>query len=110
MLAALFFGTVVTIEASPIRWTLSNVNFTDGSSVTGYFIFDADAGSPPTGLTDFQISVSGGSLLPDFVYEHSNPLSQLLVYSFQSTGGPQEVIKRLPWQESLRYCFRASLS
>jgi hypothetical protein len=36
--------------------------------------------------------VSEGSLLPDFVYEHSNPLSQLLVYSFQSMDGPQEVI------------------
>jgi hypothetical protein len=90
--AALFLCAVATLEASPIHWTLSNVNFSDGSSVTGYFVFDADLGSPPTGLTDFRLSVSGGSLLPDFVYEPSNPLSQLLIYSFPSTDGPQEVI------------------
>ncbi len=89
---AMFSFVLPKAEANPVRWTLSNANFADGSSVTGNFVFDAEAGSPSTGLTDFRLAVSGGSLLPDFVYQASNPLSQLLIYSFNSASGRQQRI------------------
>ena len=92
LLSLAFSFVLPRAEANPVRWTLSNVNFADGSSVAGNFVFDAEAGSPSTGLTDFRLAVSGGSLLPDFVYQASNPLSQLLIYSFNSASGRQQRI------------------
>ena len=35
----------------------------------------------------FQITVSGGSTLPDFVYTPTNPLSQLLLYTYFDANG-----------------------
>ncbi len=83
----LLFCIVVQVNASPTTWNLSNVKFSDGSSVTGYFVLDADVAIPQTGLTNYQIVVSGGSILPSFTYTPADPLSQLLVYSYTNASG-----------------------
>ena len=85
--------TVSSIAANPITWTLSDVKLSDGSSITGFFTFDPNLPVPQTGLTDYRIAVSGGSVLPNFLYTPADPFSQLLVYSYTSpTGLPVEVI------------------
>ena len=75
------------VRATPIQWTLSDVRFQDGSVVSGTFTFDPDAPIPGTGLTDFRISITGGSVLPNIVYMNSNPLTQLLVYFYTDSAG-----------------------
>lgn len=79
------------LSAAPITWTLSDVKLSDGSSVTGSFVFNPDAPAPQTGLTDFNVSISGGSVLPNFVYTPNQPFSQLLAYSYMNNGQPVEV-------------------
>ncbi len=56
--------------------------------MTGYFVYDAEEPIPGTGLTDYELTVSGGSILPDFVYTPSNPLSQLLLYTYLNNDQP----------------------
>ncbi|MBL8216711.1 MAG: hypothetical protein JNK87_38685 [Bryobacterales bacterium] len=79
------------LQAAPVAWTLSDVRFGDGASLTGYFVYDADQPIPAI-LTDFELTVSGGSVLPDFVYTPSNPLSQLQLYAYFYNG---ELVQRL---------------
>jgi hypothetical protein len=76
-------------KASPIVWTLSGVTLSDGSSLTGSFVLDADVPVPATGLTQYEIIVNGGSVLPDFTYEPSDPFSSLQFYTFGGTNGNQ---------------------
>ncbi len=51
LLPALLFSALV--QAAPVTWELNGVAFDDGTSVSGWFIYDADSGS----LQDFSISV-----------------------------------------------------
>lgn len=76
-------------RANPIVWTLSGVTLSDGSSLTGSFILDVDAPVPSTGLTQYEIVVNGGIVLPDFTYEPSDPFSSLQFYTFSGTNGQQ---------------------
>ncbi len=76
-------------KASPIVWTLSDVTLSDGSSLTGSFVLDADVPVPSTGLTQYGIVVSGGSVLPDFTYKPSDPFSSLQFYTFGGANGGQ---------------------
>jgi hypothetical protein len=76
-------------KASPILWTLSGVTLSDGSSLTGSFVLDADEPVPGTGLTQYEIAVNGGSVLPDFTYEPLDPFSSLQFYTFGGTNGHQ---------------------
>ena len=108
----LLFSSVVRSEATPITWNLSNVQFSDGSSASGSFILDSDAAIPQTGLTQYQIVVSGGNILPSFTYTPTDPLSQLLVYSYtNSSGQAVEVVnpfRRNPLAFELLYLDPAS--
>jgi hypothetical protein len=80
-----FCGTAA--RANPIVWTLSGVRLSDGSTLTGSFVLDADAPVPPTGLSQYEIVVSGGLVLPDFTYEPSDAFSSLQFYAFIGTNG-----------------------
>jgi hypothetical protein len=88
-LATIWLCCSVEAQAAPILWTLSDVSLGDGSSITGFFILDADLPVPQTGLTQYRITVSGGSVLPDFVYTPSDPFSQLLLYTYRNSTGQQ---------------------
>ncbi|HEY4086610.1 MAG TPA: hypothetical protein VGM43_11765 [Bryobacteraceae bacterium] len=80
-----FCGT--TGRADPIVWTLAGVTLSDGSSLTGSFVLDVDAPVPSRGLTQYEIVVHGGNVLPGFTYEPSNPFSSLQFYKFTGTNG-----------------------
>ena len=82
----LAFDTL-TIEARPITWTLSEVKLEDGTSVTGSFIFDASTFVNGARLTNFQISISGGSVIPALLYTPSNPLTSLIVELRRNSAG-----------------------
>lgn len=69
-------------SAAPLTWTLDNVVFDDGGTVTGSFIYDADtntysgislqtAGGPITGASGYQLTWLGGSTQPSFPYSRS---------------------------------------
>lgn len=76
------------VAAAPIKWTLTDVSFTDGSTATGSFTFDPDTFERPgTNLTDYQVKLNGGSRLADYLYVPSNPLSNIMVYSYIAPGG-----------------------
>jgi hypothetical protein len=59
------FGLLILVSmcsipatAIPVSWTLSNVTFAGGGSLTGSFLFDADTVS----LANISIQISGGPL------------------------------------------------
>ncbi len=52
--------------AFPVTWTLSNGQFADGGTASGYFVYDADTDS----FSSWSISVGGGvtATFPAFIY------------------------------------------
>jgi hypothetical protein len=56
--------------ANPVTWTLSGVQFADGASATGTFIYDADTNA----LTDWHISTTDG-VLAHYDYDSSDSLT-----------------------------------
>ena len=65
---ALFALTAGVVFGRPITWTLYNATFNDGGSASGYFVFDADAGT----VTDWNIVATAGSALKAFTYTPSS--------------------------------------
>jgi len=47
-------------SAAPIEWTLTDIEFSDGGTATGSFIYDADT----TSYSSISISTSGGTFAP----------------------------------------------
>ncbi len=58
---------VTCMPINAIKWYLNNVKFTDGGTVSGWFIFDADAQK----IWSWEFSVSGGeeSTFPSFTFD-----------------------------------------
>jgi hypothetical protein len=57
-------GSALPALAAPIKWTLSDVRFTDGATASGSFFYDADAQKGSM----FDVSTSAG-ILSAFHYE-----------------------------------------
>jgi len=72
----LFALITVPAHATLLTWNLVGVTFQDGTSVTGSFQFDADAGSPGT-LSSWSISVLASTAFP----------SDLPAFTYSSTTG-----------------------
>ncbi|HEX2815867.1 MAG TPA: PEPxxWA-CTERM sorting domain-containing protein [Phenylobacterium sp.] len=51
-------------NATPVKWTLDGITFSDNGVATGSFVFDADTGI----YSGINITTSGGSLLPGATY------------------------------------------
>lgn len=71
-----------SVSAAPLTWTLDNVVFDDGGTVTGSFVYDADtntysgislqtAGGPITGASGYLLTWLGVSTLPSYPYSRS---------------------------------------
>ena len=52
-------------DAAPVRWTLQGVSLSDGETVAGSFVFDADT----LAVTDVSIETSGGKIFNQSVLE-----------------------------------------
>ena len=78
--AALFLATTQTF-ALPVSWTFNNVVFTDGTHLTGSFVYDESTGS----LSAFSIHTEGGSLAAAY-YESSQPSETSTAVSFNADG------------------------
>ena len=78
--AALFLATTQTF-AIPVSWTFNNVVFTDGTHLTGSFVYDEYTGS----LSAFSIHTEGGSLAAAY-YESSQPGETSAAVSFNADG------------------------
>src|SRR5262245_16432713 len=60
VLALTLLAGAFSAKADPILWTLKDVLFNDGTSVTGSFFYDATSHT----FTSFNISTSGGTSVP----------------------------------------------
>jgi hypothetical protein len=69
ILAVLLFALSVTVNATPVQWTLQDVVFNDGGSATGSFFYDADTNV----YSDISITTTAGSLSAGQFYEFENP-------------------------------------
>ncbi|MDJ0926965.1 MAG: hypothetical protein QNJ73_04865 [Gammaproteobacteria bacterium] len=105
----LFSAAVVLLLASgvagaaPLVWTLTNVEFDDGGTATGFIEFDAAlAAAGPCdpvcpGLIDGSITVSGGdqTTFPPFTYDATNVLAETFPPDPPRFPGHIFTIKRL---------------
>ena len=55
-IVAIFFGLVISAQATPITWQMQDVTFDDGGIATGFLTFDYDINS----ILDWDITTSGG--------------------------------------------------
>ena len=73
----LLLGVAILIaplaSADPLTWTIQNAFFTDGTALTGSFVYDASTST----LSDWNISVYDSSTLPlsAYVYMPSNTMA-----------------------------------
>ncbi len=63
-MVALLLGGVQTVSAIPIEWTINDVAFGMGGSLTGSFVYDADYDD--AGLQSFDLTASGGFIAAQF--------------------------------------------
>jgi hypothetical protein len=70
MLASIGIGSSVS-SASPVLWTLTGVNFSDGGTASGSFIYDADTNT----YSDIDIVTTSGSAQGGATYTVVNPLA-----------------------------------
>jgi hypothetical protein len=78
-------------SATPVTWTVSGLTFNDGGSVTGSFVFDADASprfDPVANPTT--LATTAGTSLPG--YNYSNPLDY---YSYGSEANAIEIYENV---------------
>ena len=70
-----FLLSAMTIQATPVKWEISGLTFTDGGSGSGYFVFDADTAA----VSDWEIDVAGGTTteLPAIQYNVNNSSSDV---------------------------------
>jgi len=61
-ISALLFSSAVS--AQPIKWTLNDVVFDDGGTLSGYFVFDADSQA----ISEVSISSTSGANGPAQIY------------------------------------------
>jgi PEP-CTERM motif len=59
-------GAQTPSHATPVSWTLENVNLADGATLTGSFSYDADTAT----YSNFNIVVSGGTLFTGVAFTH----------------------------------------
>lgn len=59
------FGIYSPVKAAVVNWTLDDVTFDDGGTVTGSFEYDADTNK----IGNFDISVTDGSTFSSFDYQ-----------------------------------------
>lgn len=64
-IAVLLACLATPVGAAPMLWTLSNITFDDGGTAAGSFNFDASTQT----ISDYAISVSGGSTMSTFTYD-----------------------------------------
>lgn len=83
--AALAMAAAAPALASPLVWTLTDVHFDDDTTATGTFTYDADTGL----ISDWSITISGGSVLPGFTYTKDGTQDAEV---FPSGAGPFEVL------------------
>jgi hypothetical protein len=63
LFVSLIFLSAGVILANPVTWTISGVTFSDGGTVSGSFVYDADAGPGGT-YSSINITTAGGILIP----------------------------------------------
>ena len=64
-LSAINFGLMAPAQAASLTWTFQNTVFEDGATLNGSFDYDADTNR----YGNFNFSIAGGSILPDFTYQ-----------------------------------------
>lgn len=73
-------GMMITTPASaaPVLWTLQNISFTDGGSLTGSFVHDSDLAATDAVLS-LSVTASGGdeSIFAPLTYTKSNSLARM---------------------------------
>lgn len=79
ILSIVFVSMSVQAEAVPILWHFDNANFSDGGSMVGSFVYDADADFSYNPISDFSITVSGGdvAVFPSITYDASSATSSV---------------------------------
>lgn len=65
-------GLATGVHAEPVRWFLEDVRFADGTSATGSFIFDVDAGEDERYL-EIDIVTTPGPVAGGARYRDPNP-------------------------------------
>lgn len=60
VLASITVLTFTEAAANPVTWTLAGVSWTDGTTATGSFVYDADTDT----FSGLNMTTSGGSIVP----------------------------------------------
>ena len=85
------FGLTLACQSNavafPVTWTLSGVQFADGGTATGYFVYDADAST----ISSWLIQTQGGNTaaMPAFTYDSTMSSTPTLApLAYYNTGSP----------------------
>jgi hypothetical protein len=70
-------------NAIPVLWTLSGVTLTDGTTLTGSFVYDADV----PGYSDIDITSSGGSKTPSMTWTIDDPNATVVAVQLDLVDG-----------------------
>lgn len=84
-------------QAASVDWQLENVTFPDGASAVGDFVYDASNATNP--VQSWNITLTGGSLLPNQVFSNTTGTSEF----YLQYQGNEEWIHFL--DSSSRYVF-----
>jgi hypothetical protein len=69
------------VQATPVHWTLQGASFSDGSTLTGGFSYDADTNT----YSNLNIVVSGGTTFPHGItFTHVGGAAYLANWEFQA--------------------------
>lgn len=68
----------ITVSAKPVQWTLNNVQFNDGATATGWFVYDVDTKE----FSAANISTEGGGARQSATYTTSVPAAPSFRRSF----------------------------
>ncbi len=97
-----------TANAAPLLWTLNNVVLTDGQTLTGSFVYDANLGQFQYPYSNISITNSGASYLPTdtwdtlFVYGNGNPMGgPTFLYLMNAPANQTNQAMILRWDSSL---------
>ncbi len=63
LMVALLLGCVQTVSAIPVEWTIHEVYFDKGGTLSGSFVYDADGAGL---LMSFNMTASGGTIAAQF--------------------------------------------
>lgn len=83
-------------HAAPLTWSLTGVEFDDGASATGTFVFDADTNS----ISDINITVTGGT---SDISGYGTLSADPFTYA-QSAGGSATSLWVLDWDGGAAGC------